>query len=213
MEPLLLGLSSGLVCVVSCSPVLLPYLVLERRTLGETASLLARFLGGRLLGYLGFAVLAWAAGLALSVSSKSSVQLTLFAAAHLALAAALVVYGVRMRDGCGAGCASGRAVRLPSGPRRLAPVALGLLTGLSPCAPFLAAGVRAAERQSLLGALAFFALFFVGTCAWFVPFAAVAGLHRVAALSTIARFTTFLIGAYYAYLGAVALGGVLLHGS
>ena len=210
MEPLVLGLSSGLACVASCGPVVLPWLTFEREAFLSAARLLGLFLAGRLAGYLGFAVLAWALGLALPAASRTGA--VVFAVAHLALAAALLAYVVPARKGCAGACAGGEAARRSRPLRGLAPAAFGLLTGLSPCPPFLAAGVRAAERHSLPGALAFFALFFVGTSAWFAPFALVASLRRFEALATVARLTTVLVAAYYGYLGAVALGGALLHG-
>jgi sulfite exporter TauE/SafE len=210
MEALLLGVSSGLVCVASCGPVVLPWLAFERSAWRTTAKLLGLFLVGRLAGYLAFGVLAWAVGLALPSTSRTGT--IVFAVAHLALAAALVIYVLPRRERCAEDCSGTRAVRLSRGLRRLAPLAFGLLTGLSPCPPFLAAGVRAAETGSLAGSLGFFALFFVGTSLWFVPFAAVAALRRVEALSTVARFTALIVAAYYGYLGAATLGGALLHG-
>ncbi len=59
-EALALGFGSGPVCVASCGPVLLPWLGAEPRDVGTTGRLLAIFLGGRLAGYLSFAVVAWA---------------------------------------------------------------------------------------------------------------------------------------------------------
>jgi hypothetical protein len=96
--------------------------------------------------------------------------------------------------------------------RPLVPAALGLLTGITICPPFLSASVRAAERHSLPAALAFFALFFAGTAVWFAPVLLVAPLRRVPALATVARFATAIVAAYYGYLGIVTLGGRLIHG-
>ncbi len=210
MEAIALGVSSGLACVVSCGPVLLPWLASERRPLRPTSLLLAGFLAGRLVGYLAFAVVAWAFGLVLAGSGRAGS--VAFAVAHLALAALLLVFVVSARARGASACASSAPVRLARRLRWLAPAALGLLTGVSPCPPFVAAGLRAAERESLAGSLAFFVLFFVGTSIWFAPFTAVAGLRRMEAVATVARLATVIIAAYYGYIGAVALGGAVLHG-
>jgi hypothetical protein len=58
-EGLLLGIASGGACLAYCAPVLIPYLLGEARTVGGNAVLVGCFLGGRLIGYLSFGVLAW----------------------------------------------------------------------------------------------------------------------------------------------------------
>jgi sulfite exporter TauE/SafE len=70
-EALALGFGSGPICVASCGPVLLPWLGAEPRDLGTTSRLLAIFLGGRLAGYLAFAVVAWAIGVTLPVDLRT----------------------------------------------------------------------------------------------------------------------------------------------
>jgi sulfite exporter TauE/SafE len=209
MEPLALGFSSGIVCVASCGPVLLPWLASERAALRATLALLATFLLGRLLGYLGFGVVSWVLGLAVPSGRTGSI---LFACAHLGLAAALLAWSLATRRRCDAACDTALAARRSRKLRGLAPLAFGFLTGLSPCAPFLAAGVRASQLQSLPGALAYFALFFVGTSIWFAPFTAVSALRRFGALSAVARLTTAVVAAWYGYLGVIALSGAIAHG-
>ena len=213
LEPLLLGFSSGLVCLVACGPVLLPWLAAEGAGWRGTAARLVEFLAGRLIGYLGFAAAAWALGLALPLPVRSSA--VLLALVHLGLALALLLYALPRRHPRAAPCLEvggrswrvGLARRLRSG----GPAALGLLTGLNLCPPFVAAGLRAAQRASLTGALAFFLLFFAGTLVWFLPFAGVAALRRFTAAVPVARLTTALVAVYYGYLGTVTLGGVLVH--
>jgi hypothetical protein len=71
-------------------------------------------------------------------------------------------------------------------------------------ASFVTAGVRAAATHSLLGALAFFTVFFVGTSVWFLPSLAVSPLRRFSVVPTVARMTMGALAIYYAYLGIVA---------
>jgi hypothetical protein len=213
-EPVLLGFSSGLMCLASCGPVLLPALAATGAGWRGTGAMLGTFLAGRLVGYVGFAVLVWALGLALPLPGRANSLV--FAVVHLGLAVALVLYALLPSSPRAERCAPGRVlswrVALARRFRAVGPGVLGLLTGLNLCPPFIAAGVRAAEGRSLPGALTFFLLFFVGTAVWFLPFLGLAGLRRFTAIGTVARFAAVVVAAYYGYLGAVTLGGALLHG-
>ena len=214
LEPLLLGFSSGLVCLAACGPVLLPWLAAEGAGWGGTAARLGQFLAGRLVGYLGFAAAAWTLGLALPAPLRAGAPA--LAAVHLALAAALRFFALAPRRAGSAPCLEARGprrwrTRLARRLRWAGPATLGLLTGLNLCPPFVAAGVRAAQRASLPEALGFFLLFFAGTLVWFLPFAGVAALRRLTAVTPVARLTTALVAVYYGYLGTVTLGGVLVH--
>ncbi len=210
-EPLLLGFSSGLACLAACGPVLLPWLAAASTSRGGrpaydagTPMRLAGFLAGRLAGYLGFAAVAWALGLALPLAGGRGVVLA--AVVDVGLGALLASYAVRPARAA-APCGPVRR-RYPRG---LGPVALGLLTGLNLCPPFVAAAVRAAQAHSLPAALGFFALFFAGTLVWFLPFLGVGAVRRFTAVPAVARFTVGLVALYYGGRGIVTLTGVLLH--
>lgn len=71
----------------------------------------------------------------------------------------------------------------------------------------MAAGVRAAELGSVAQALVFFAVFFVGTSIWFVPFAGLSCVTRNEAVNTVARMAMVLIALYYGSMGVVMLLG------
>ena len=84
---------------------------------------------------------------------------------------------------------------------------LGLLTGLSLCPPFIAAGFRAAQMGSIVLAVLFFLFFFIGTTVWFVPFAGFGCIVRNQAVITVARMTMVLIAIYYLFMGIAMLLG------
>jgi len=214
-DAFMLGLSVGLVCVASCGAVLVPWLIVQQRTVVATAWLLAQILAGRLAGYLLFATVAWAVGLVL-VPEDLKTRALVFGLAHLALAATLFWYVLlagpsphRREDG------KRDTFRMSSIRRRIArlgPAALGFLTGINLCPPFVVATVRAAEMHSLAASLAFFAVFFAGTSVWFVPFLAAGAARRIPEARLVARIAMGIIAAYYGYLGTVTLGWRLIHG-
>ena len=238
-EALMLGLASGPACVASCGPVLVPSLLASDKGWRVHGRYLTSFLGGRLAGYLLFAVAAWAVGAALFAAgggtSSSALKERVTGAVYVALAVVLAWYawkvgkksavaGSHSADGehCGA-CAADAVQRadrasglVTIGPaeksRVPAAALLGLLTGLSLCPPFVAAGVRAAQLGSLSAALVFFAVFFGGTSVWFVPFVGLGAVTRNEAVVTVARMTMALIALYYGYAGLMMLVGRHIHG-
>jgi sulfite exporter TauE/SafE len=207
-EAALLGLASGPSCLASCGPVLLPALAAQGKGLGGTAGLLSVFLSGRLVGYLSFSVLAWAAGLAAPADPRS--RALLFGLVDLSLAGVLVVYALAARR-CPAAPAPSGLVSIEKRVRPWTPAALGLLTGLNICPPFVVAGARAAETRSLPAAAAFFLVFFVGTAIWSLPLVAVGVLRRLAGVAAVARITLLILAAWYAYLGIMALSWRFSH--
>jgi len=80
-----------------------------------------------------------------------------------------------------------------------------LVTGLNLCPPFVAAGLRATQEPNLTGVLLFFTVFFLGTSVWFLPSVSLGLLRRFEAIAVVARFTLFLLAAYYGYLAVIVL--------
>jgi sulfite exporter TauE/SafE len=172
------------------------------------ARYLGAFLATRLLGYALFAAVVWEVGGLISFSA--SAHLRIFSLIQALLGVVLLHYAYSVGRACAKSPRRTELVSIGSaGTRRRIPeaAALGLLTGVSLCPPFIAASVRAAECSSISGAILFFVAFFVGTSFWFVPFAAFAWLRRNEAVTTVARMAMALIGLFYLYLGLMSLIG------
>jgi hypothetical protein len=207
-EALTLGLASGPACVASCGPVLVPALLAGDGGMRPNARLLGIFIGARLTGYLLFAVVAWEIG-RLTLQWPGP-RLVLTGAVNVLLAGVLLWYAYAANRACDKNCSSGeKLVKISSGrDRRMQGAAIiGLLTGLSLCPPFIAAGFRAAQLGSVLLALLFFSCFFVGTTVWFAPLAGLGCVVRNQAVVTVARMTMVLIALYYLILGIALLMG------
>jgi hypothetical protein len=206
-EALAFGLASGPACMAACGPVLVPSLLAERTGIGHNARYLSVFLSARLLGYLVFAAVAWEIG-ALAAFLPAS-RILLMGAVNIALACVLFWYAYSARQFCAPSCSSSKLVNIDRKEDRGAPgaAALGLLTGLSLCPPFVAAGIRAAQLGSVLQSLLFFTFFFAGTSVWFVPLAGMGCIARNQAVITVARMTMVLIALYYLSLGIAMLIG------
>jgi hypothetical protein len=177
-----------------------------------SARYLSTFLGARFLGYLLFAAVAWEIGALIALPPAP--RLLIVGIIHVLLAGVLVWYAYAMGRACAAPCPSRDLVTLEAAgkPGSAAPAALGFLTGLSLCPPFVVAGVRAAQLHSVFAALLFFAVFFVGTSVWFVPLASLGCVRRTQAVTTVARMAMVLIAFVYLCLGFTMLMGGKVHG-
>lgn len=206
-EALVLGLASGPACVASCGPVVVPSLLAERAGLRLNIRYLTVFLATRLVGYLLFAVVAWELGALVSLPPPAR-SFTL-AMIHVLLACVLLTYAYSVGRGCAHSRAGSELVTIGGARNHRIPGAavLGFLTGLSLCPPFVAAGVRAAEAASVAAAVLFFAVFFLGTSIWFVPFAGLGWVRRNEAVTTVARMAMVLIAFYYLFVGVTTLMG------
>ena len=211
-EAIALGLASGPGCLAVCGPVLVPSLLAERAGVRPVAGYLFVFLGARLLGYLIFAAVAWECGALIQLPLASRAFLVGAVDVILAIVLAWYAYSIRFvqSQSCpGPGLVQIGAVRVG---RRGGAAALGLLTGLNLCPPFIVAGVRAAESGSLPYALLFFVVFFIGTSVWFAPLTSVGCVARNEGVVTVARMTMALVAVYYLFLGIASLIGGRVYG-
>jgi hypothetical protein len=211
-EALALGLASGPACIAACGPVLVPSLLTERAGFRPHARYLSVFLAARLVGYMIFAVVAWELGAL--VSLPPAPRLLMMGVVYVLLAGVLIGYAVSARRTCAQPCAESKLVQIGESKNRgLAGAAsLGLLTGLNLCPPFLVAGIRAAQLGSMAAALIFFAVFFLGTSIWFVPFVGLGCIVRNQAVITVARMAMALIALYYLSMGIAMLLGKKTYG-
>lgn len=201
-EAFVLGLATGPVCLASCGPVVLPWMLTQPQGFRRHGKRLAIFLAGRLAGYLSFAVVAWSVGA--TIPSSWAARPWVYGIVELALAAALLVYAAgwphprcRLVDPVENLVQIGpKPPRPPSGA-----LTLGFLTGINLCPPFLVAAVRAAQFQNLASSVLFITSFFVATAIWFTPLLTLSWIRRAPALVTVARMTSLLLVAWYALSG------------
>ncbi len=203
-EGFLLGIASGGVCLAYCAPVLVPYLLGEGNTVRGGAMAVAGFLGGRFIGYLAFAVLAWLTHCA--VIDHLPHQKIVIGIVTIGLAALLVAYGFAGRWQACLGSTAGTVLaKLPWRNTALLPALLGLITGLNLCPPFLMAFGSAAQLPGLWQSLLFFAAFFVGTSVYVAPLPLLGVVGRREMVKTIGRLAAGVVGLFYLYSGTVSV--------
>lgn len=204
MQGFFLGLATGTTCLVYCAPVLIPFMLGEGRPTRHNWLLLAKFLTGRLLGYLLFGLLAWAAGTL--VLGDAGVRPWVLGVGYIALAGVMIFYGLVKKPTACVGSVKDLRARLRRWPALL-PFGMGFLTGLNLCPPFLLAITGAADTGSLGGSLLFFFTFFLGTSLYMIPLTLVGAFNRSEALQQIGKWAAVLVGAYYIVMGIALLWG------
>jgi len=212
LEALVLGLTTGPVCLASCGPVVVPWLLVQPQGMRVHGRQLLLFLGARLAGYLVFGAAAWLVGS--SIPREWTSRSWIFGGVQVLLAAALAVYAAGWPRRRCTHHEPGRLVQIGErpAPRIGGALALGFLTGINLCPPFLIAGVRAAQLATLFASLQFFLLFFAGTAAWFIPFVSLGFVRRTPALVTVARMAAVLLACWYGFSGITNLMGKAFYG-
>lgn len=207
MQGFLLGLANGTTCLAFCAPALIPFLMHEGQAVRQNLVTLAKFLGGRMGGYLIFGLLAWATGSLLS--SAAGYGGLLIGIAYIGLSVLLLVAVLRNKAPAG-GCAfEGARATLSRWPALL-PAGMGFLAGLKVCPPLLLAFADAASTGTFVGSLILFLTFFLGTSIYFIPLSFLGAFRRVSGLRIVGQFAAVIIALYYLYAGILLFtGGVL----
>lgn len=197
IEGFTLGLSTGPYCLAACGPFLLPYILSERKeSLAGSAIILARFLSGRLIAYLLFAVIAGAAGVLAGPALPSWVP-----PAAMTITASLMLLYVFTRS---FPKLSACAAVFPKALEQKMPFAAGFLTGINVCPPFVAGFIRLVAIGSVLKGMAFFTAFFAATSLYTLPvLLAVPWLGE--RLQNIGRMALILSGLWYLLTGIKGL--------
>ncbi len=206
-EGFLLGLANGGVCLAYCAPVLVPYLLGEGGTVRRGVASVAGFLGGRLAGYLTFAVLAWLTHFA--ILDHLPCQRLLIGTAMTGLALLLIIYGFASRPHrCGAVAAEDTIRKLRLGSFLPLPAVLGLVTGINVCPPFLMAFGSAVQLPGLWQSLLFFTAFFAGTSIYLAPLPLAGMVGRRDIVRITGRLAAGIVGLIYLYYGVVNMIGL-----
>lgn len=164
MEALLLGVSTGWYCLLSCGLYLVPFLCAENNGRKQNGILLLLFMAGRLAAYMAVGAATGALGL-LTLSALTPAMLRLSAVSNWLIALLLLAGGLGGSFPSFKPCRYLGRLHTP----RTSALLFGILTGLALCPPFLAALVAVFTRGSVSGGISYFAWFYLGTSIYFLP--------------------------------------------
>jgi sulfite exporter TauE/SafE len=194
IEAVLLAISTGPYCLVSCAPVTLPFLFAEEMNGRQNAQYVGLFLAGRMAGYLLFAVFLWIIGRVLFSFFSTPAGQIAHIAVYLILGLVMIVSGIAYTFPGLKMCAIAGLNRRAREKATL----FGFLTGLNLCPPFLAAAARVLEKANLAWGIGFFLVFFAATSVFFLPFFGVFWMQKhMDQIRVISRIALILVGAFY----------------
>jgi hypothetical protein len=204
-QALVLGLSTGPVCLGTCLPVLFPLICARGSSaLRARARALGAFSMGRLAAYLAFGALVGFLG----GEVHRPVAARISALGMIVLALQMIAFGL-VTGFPRLGLCSRMVRRLPK--RGLSP-ALGFLTGLSLCPPFLMAMSYVFTLGRAGAGLGFFAIYFLATSLWLLPVlllgraAAVERVRWVAQFAALGAGLIFLVHGLSLLIATRAMG-------
>ncbi|AKB45146.1 MULTISPECIES: sulfite exporter TauE/SafE family protein [Methanosarcina] len=193
---MLLGLSTGVFCLVTCAPVYVPFVLSEDRKLRRNILSIGQIAMGRLIAYLFF-------GLILGILGKQIdgpwLNKAIGSAMILLSVLMLAFVAVKKWPHFGLCKLSKKYVNYPA--------FFGLLTGINVCPPFLLAMSAALSYASITGSILLFGGFFVGTSFYLILLVPLGLAAKVESIRQIGLITTVMSGVMFLALG---LGYLLL---
>ena len=201
IEGTILGLTTGTACLVTCSPIYLPYLISEDRKLSKSLLTVLEISAGRFVSYLAFGAIAGYTG-----AQIASVNRELFTSiAYILLSVYLVLSAVRTTN-------KAKSCHIPKMARfTKSAFILGILTGINFCPSFLIALSKAVDLSGALSGMMLFLGFFFGTSIFLIPLAFIGQISKVSRMKLIARYASILVAIWFTFSGVKGLAHYYKH--
>ena len=193
-EGLLLGLSTGAYCLGTCLVFFTPYLLAEgKQRLRDNLNTVLLFMSGRFISYICFAVLVSLLG----AKYRDVFTNRVFYFGLIIVSVLMLTYALSRNFGelkfCRQFLGRFSSARMP--------FVLGILSGLHPCMPFLAAAARVLILGSIFSGVVLFFAFFIGTSVYMIPMVFVSYLNKAERLKQIGLMMLFLSGIWFLCVG------------
>lgn len=196
----LLGLSTGVFCLGSCLPVLLPFILVEKRKdFFRNLLVVLEFSGGRMVAYLIVGFIVGYLGKKLTPGGSH----LFMAAVMVGLSVLLLGYGLVRTFPHVKMCFF---VNRITGDFKRFPFLMGILLGLNVCPPFLLAITYTLDNGGgpLTGVL-FFLFFFLGTSVFIIPLAFMGPFSQFPWLLRLSKVSLVASGVIFLGLGLKGL--------
>ncbi|MFB3845402.1 MAG: sulfite exporter TauE/SafE family protein [Candidatus Cloacimonadaceae bacterium] len=194
-EGFLLGLSTGTVCLLTCAPIYLPYLISEDRSLKNGFYKVLEISAGRFFAYLFFGALAGWLGSFLPQKER-----TLFTGISYILLSIFLILNALRTSRAEKQCHVPKSVKFTN-----SAFLLGIITGVNFCPSFLIALTKAIDLGGAFSGIMLFFGFFIGTTLFLLPLAFGSLLTFLPRVKQIARWISVLIAVLFIWQGGVNL--------
>ncbi|MEA1972551.1 MAG: sulfite exporter TauE/SafE family protein [Candidatus Cloacimonadota bacterium] len=186
-----LGIATGLTCLTTCSPIYIPFLLSEKRSLWNSSLKVFEISLGRFIAYLTFGALAGFTG-----SQLSSFNREIFTAiSYISISLYLLFSAYRTHQHTKM-CAIPKFTKFTQ-----SAFLLGIVTGLNFCPSFLLAISNAISSGGAMNGSLLFLGFFFGTTIYLIPLIFVGGISKIHKMQHIAKFISILVGLYFLFSG------------
>ncbi len=189
-KALLLGFSTGVYCLGSCLPVLLPITLGEKRLAAwKRNSPLIAFSLGRLLAYMAFGALVGFLGAQITHPMIRIVMGAGMICLSLALIGYSFIRGFSHFKTCHWFLKSGYVQKLP--------FLAGIFTGFNICPPFLLVIQNIYSEGSIVYGIGFFLIFYLATSIYLIPFVFLGRFSLLEPVRWVARLSAVLSGCIF----------------
>ena len=192
IEGFMLGLSTGTICLATCAPIYLPYLISEDRSLKKSFYKVLEISGGRFIAYLIFGAMAGYLGSFMPIQHR-----TLFTGISYILLSIFLVLNVVRTHKTDKHCGIPKLTKFTH-----SAFILGIVTGVNFCPSFLIALTKSFDLGGVIGGILLFLGFFVGTTIFLLPLAFGGMLTAVGKIKVIARYASLLIAVWFVWQGS-----------
>ena len=198
IEGFTLGFSTGTICLVSCTPIYLPYLISENRSFSKNIWKVLEISLGRFFSYIVFGLFAGWIG-----SNIATINRDLFTAiAYILLSAFLILSAIRTKKKQGK-CHIPAVTKITS-----SAFLLGVFTGINFCPSFLIALSKAVDLAGPISGALLFLGFFLGTSIFLIPLAFSGFLAYIKHLKYIAQIASIAIAVWFLFSAGMKLSAV-----
>ena len=205
-DSLILGLSTGSACLLTCGMVMFPYLMSDSAGVRKITVDLSVFLLTRLVVYFLLATISWYLGQAFFTNPiiKNIVPGLLY----IVFAVMLLWYTIsRNRE---KNCPVKNYTKINN--RKLIPVFLGIVNSLGFCPALFIIFTKGASESTLTHSYLAFLAFFIGSSLWFLPLPLAGKIKKKKVIETIGILATGLAGIIFIIKGLTSLIGGIING-
>lgn len=187
-EGSVLGLTTGISCAVFCIPVLIGISLWDEKS--KPVKNLLLFLGGRFISYLLFALI-------LSIIGENIKNIKVDFIINPLIGALLIFWGFKFLFGKEKDKTNCSIKRFSN----LTPFLMGIITGISPCPPFIAGGLKILSLGSPLSGVIYFIGFYITTSFFLLPSLLTVFIKYKKEIKIIAGFISIIFGSIYLISG------------